>query len=63
MFAGSDEGAENAAAIMTIIETAKANDLNPQAYIADLLKRLPDHKINRLDDLAPWNWKPSEQNA
>ncbi len=58
MFAGSDRGAENAATIMTIIETAKANDLNPQAYIADLLNRLPDHKINRLDDLAPWNWKP-----
>jgi hypothetical protein len=39
MFAGSDRGAENAA---TIIETAKANDLNPQAYIADLLSRLPE---------------------
>ena len=50
----------NAATIMTIIETAKANDLNPQAYIADLLNRLPDHKINRLDDLAPWNWKPGQ---
>ena len=58
MFAGSDRGAENAATIMTIIETAKANDLNPQAYITDLLNRLPDHKINLLDDLAPWNWKP-----
>jgi len=44
---------------MTIIETAKANDLNPQAYIADLLNRLPDHKINRLHELAPWNWKPA----
>ncbi|MGH1483821.1 MAG: IS66 family transposase [Geminicoccales bacterium] len=58
-FAGSDRGAENAATIMTIIETAKLNQLNPQAYIADLLNRLPDHKINRLDDLAPWNWQPS----
>lgn len=61
-FAGSDRGAENAAAIMTIVETAKANDLNPQAYIADLLKRLPDHKINRLDLLLPWKCKPAEQN-
>jgi len=34
------------------------NGTIPQAYIADLLNRLPDHKINRLDDLAPWNWKP-----
>jgi transposase len=59
-FAGSDRGAENAATIMTIVETAKANDLNPQAYIADLLNRLPDHKINRIEDLAPRNWKPSQ---
>ena len=57
-FAGSDRGAENAATIMTIIETAKLCGLNPQTYIADLLNRLPDHKINRLEDLAPWNWKP-----
>jgi hypothetical protein len=56
-FAGSDRGAENAATIMTIVETAKANDLNPQTYIADLLNRLPDHKINRIEDLAPWNSK------
>ena len=54
-FAGSDRGAENAAIIMTIIETAKLCGLNPQTYIADLLNRLPDHKINRLEDLAPWN--------
>ena len=62
-FAGSDRGAENAATIMTIIETAKLNQLNPQAYIADLLSRLPDHKINRLDELAPWNWKPAQKEA
>ena len=60
MFAGSDRGAENAATIMTIIETAKLCNLNPQTYIAHLLNRLPDHKINRLDDLAPWNWRPSQ---
>jgi hypothetical protein len=59
MFAGSDRGAENAATIMTIIETAKLCDLNPQTYVADLLNRLPDYKINRLEELAPWNWKPS----
>jgi transposase len=59
-FAGSDRGAENAATIMTIIETAKLCGLNPQTYVADLLNRLPDHKINRLDDLAPWHWKPAQ---
>jgi hypothetical protein len=62
-FAGSDRGAENAATIMTIVETAKLSNINPQAYIADLLNRLPDHKINRLDELLPWKWKPQEQKA
>ena len=45
---------------MTILKTAKANDLNLQAYVADLLNRLPDHKINQIEDLAPWNWKPDQ---
>ncbi len=57
LFAGSDRAAENAAAIMTIIETAKLNGIEPEAYLADLLARLPDHKINRLDDLLPWNYQ------
>ena len=43
---------------MTIIETAKLNRLNPQAYLADILDPIHDHKINRLDDLLPWNWAP-----
>ncbi|MGI9451360.1 MAG: IS66 family transposase [Geminicoccaceae bacterium] len=59
-FAGSDRGAENAAAIMTIVETAKLSNINPQTYIADLLNRLPDHKINQLEELLPWNWKQAE---
>ncbi|RWX24522.1 transposase domain-containing protein, partial [Rhizobium leguminosarum] len=41
---------------MTIIETAKMNGLDPQAYLADVLDRIHDHKINRLDELLPWNW-------
>jgi hypothetical protein len=43
---------------MTIIETAKLNGLNPQAYLADILDRIHDHKINRLDELLPWSWAP-----
>ena len=43
---------------MTIIETAKMNGLDPQAYLADVLDRIHDHKINRLDELLPWNWAP-----
>jgi len=45
---------------MTIIETAKLNNLNPQAYIADILGRINDHKINALYDLLPWLWRPAE---
>jgi transposase len=41
---------------MTIIETAKLIDLDPQAYLADILDRIHDHKINRLDELLPRNW-------
>lgn len=43
---------------MTVIETAKLNGLDPQAYLADILARIHDHKINRLDELLPWNWAP-----
>ena len=43
---------------MTIIETAKLNGLDPQAYLADVLDRIHDHKINRLDELLPWKWTP-----
>ena len=58
LFAGADTGAETLARAMTIIETAKMNGLDPQAYLADLLDRIHDHKINRLDELLPWNWVP-----
>lgn len=58
LFAGADTGAETLARAMTIIETAKLNSLDPQAYLADILNRIHDHKINRLDELLPWNWAP-----
>ncbi len=56
LFAGADTGAETLARAMTIIETAKMNGLDPRAYLADVLDRIHDHKINRLDELFPWNW-------
>ena len=43
---------------MTLIESAKMNGLDPQAYLADVLDRIHDHKANRLDELLPWNWVP-----
>jgi transposase len=59
LFAGADSGAETLARAMTIIETAKMNGLDPQAYLADVLDRIHDHKNNRLDELLPWNWTPA----
>jgi transposase len=58
LFAGSEAGAETLARAMTLIESAKMNGLDPQAYITDLLNRIHDHKINRIDELLPWNWLP-----
>jgi transposase len=56
-FAGSDEGCRRAAAIYTLINTAKLNDVDPQAWLADILARLQDHPAKRIDELLPWNWK------
>jgi hypothetical protein len=44
---------------MTPIETAKLNGLDPEACLADLLARINDHLVIRLDELSPWNWQPS----
>jgi transposase len=56
-FAGSDRGGERAAALYTLIETCKLNAVDPQAWLADVLARLPDHPAKRVDELLPWNWK------
>ncbi len=58
LFAGPDTDAGILARAMTIIETAKLNGLDPQAYLADIRYRIHDHKINRLEELLPWNWEP-----
>src|SRR4029077_3860339 len=57
-FAGSDEGGRRAAAIYTLIATAKLSDIDPQAWLADVLPRLPDHRAKRIHELLPWNWRP-----
>jgi transposase len=56
-FAGSDNGGRRAAAIYTLIESAKLNDIDPQAWLADVLARLHDHPARRIAELLPWNWK------
>ncbi len=60
-FAGSDDGGRRAAAIYTLIESCKLNDVDPQAWLADILARLPDHPAKRIDELVPWNWKRARE--
>ena len=57
LFAGSDRGGERAAVMYTLIQTARLNDVDPQAWLADVLAHINDHNIQKLDELLPWNWK------
>ena len=59
LFAGSDRGGERAAVMYSLIVTAKLNDIDPQAWLADVLARINDHKITDLAALLPWRWKPT----
>jgi hypothetical protein len=63
LFAGSDGGGERWAMVCSLIATAKLNDVEPYAYLKDVLQRMLDgHPINRLDDLLPWNWSQRSVN-
>ena len=63
LFAGSDAGGRRAAAMYSLIESAKLNGLNPQLYLADLLARIADHPAQHITDLLPWNWQPGDATA
>src|SRR6187551_701040 len=64
LFAGSDRGGERAAAIYSLIATAKLNAIDPQAWLADVLRRIADQPASRLHELLPWHWiKPEHQAA
>ena len=60
MFAGSDEGGRRAAAVYTLIETCKLNNVDPQAWLAHVLAKLPDHPASRVNELLPWKWKAAQ---
>jgi transposase len=60
-FAGSDEGGRRAAAMDTLIQGVKLNDVDPEAWLANVLARLPDHPAKRIADLLPWNSRQSHQ--
>jgi transposase len=57
LFAGSDRGGQRAAAMYSLIVTAKMNDIDPQAWLADVLARIAGHPASRLDELLPWDWR------
>jgi transposase len=59
LFAGSDRGGQRAAAMYSLIITAKLNDIDPQAWLADVLARIAAHPAHDIDALLPWNWQPS----
>jgi transposase len=63
LFCGSDRGGQRAALMYSLIVTAKMNDVDPQAWLADVLARIAEHPAHKLDDLLPWNWCPLNAQA
>jgi transposase len=63
LFAGSERGGERAAIMYTLIQTAKLNDLDPQLWLAEVLRQINDQPVSKLDELLPWNWQkhPADQ--
>ena len=58
LFAGSDRGGQRAAFMYSLIVTAKLNNIDPQAWLADVLARIAEIPQQRLAELLPWNWQP-----
>ena len=61
LFAGSDRGADRAAVMLTLIMTARLNDVDPKAWLADILARLANLPVSRLHEMLPWEWKRLRQ--
>ena len=63
LFAGSNRGGERAAAMYSLIVTAKLNDVDPRTWLADVLRRIADHPASKLDELLPWKWRHRDEPA
>lgn len=63
LFAGSDRGADRAAVMLTLIMTARLNDVDPKAWLADILARIANLPVSRLHEMLPWEWKRLRQVA
>ena len=63
LFCGSDRGGQRAAVMYSLIVTAKMNDVDPHAWLADVLARIAEHPVQKLDELLPWNWCPLNAQA
>src|ERR671920_921815 len=61
LFCGSDRGGRRAAAMYSLIITAKMNGVDPQAWLADVLARIANHPASRLHELLPWNWRKAQE--
>ena len=58
MFAGSERAGQRAAAVQSLIQSARLNGLDPYAYLKDVLERLPTHKASAIEELLPHKWQP-----
>jgi transposase len=63
LFAGSDEGGHRAAIIHTLIETSRLNDVDPEAWLGDVIRRMPITPTTKIDELLPWKWSGAASQA
>ena len=59
LFAGSDQGGHRAASIYSLVETARLNGVDPEAWLTETIRRIADHPARRVADLLPWNYRPA----
>jgi transposase len=60
MFCGSDRGGQRAALMYSLIATCRMNNVDPEAWLRDILARLPEHPVSKINQLLPWNWKKAQ---